>query len=85
MIWQVYGERGYVRAGEGMRFGRKQEDAKGEVGNDVPQIVIPTPVILSGVNSSPKNHAETTMVVTSLAIPAMDIGTTPARLMILII
>lgn len=64
---------------------KRKEDPKGEVVSDVPQIVIPTPVIFSGVNSSPKNHAETMMVVTSFAIPAMDIGTTPARLMILII
>ena len=36
-----------------------------------------------GVSSSPKNHAEIVMVETSLAIPAIDMGTTPARWMIL--
>lgn len=44
-----------------------------------PQTVIATPVIFTGVNSSPKNQAEIVMVETSLAIPAMDIGRTPAR------
>jgi len=36
-----------------------------------------------GVNRSPKNHDEIKMVVTSLAIPAIDIGTTPTRWMML--
>lgn len=45
----------------------------------LPVTVIATPVIFNGVNSSPKTTAETTMVVTSFAIPAMDIGTIPAR------
>lgn len=49
-----------------------------------PAIVIPTPVMFNGVNSSPKTIAETMIVVTSFAMPAMDIGTTPARLMMLI-
>jgi len=45
--------------------------------------VIPTPRIFKGVSSSPNTHAETVIVVTSLKIPAILIGTTPARLMIL--
>ena len=36
-----------------------------------------------GVNRSPKNHDEIKIVVTSLAIPAIDIGTTPTRWMVL--
>lgn len=50
---------------------------------DAPHAVIATPVMLSGVNSSPKNQAEIVIVVTSLAMPAIDIGTTPARWIIL--
>ena len=38
-----------------------------------------TPMTLTGVKMSPKNQAEIDMVVTSLAIPAIDIGTTPTR------
>jgi hypothetical protein len=49
-----------------------------------PTIVMPTPVMFNGVNSSPKTIEETMIVVTSFAIPAMDIGTTPARLMMLV-
>jgi hypothetical protein len=43
----------------------------------VPQTVIATPVIFKGESSSPKNHAEIVMVETSLAMPAIDIGTIP--------
>jgi hypothetical protein len=50
---------------------------------DIPQTVMATPVMFNGVNSSPKNHAEIVMVATSFAIPAIDIGTTPARWMML--
>lgn len=53
-------------------------------GRNSPAIVMPTPVMFNGVNSSPKTIAETRIVVTSFAIPAMDMGTTPARLMMLI-
>ena len=42
-----------------------------------------TPVMLSGVSVSPKSHAEREMVATSFAMPDIDIGTTPARLMML--
>lgn len=56
---------------------------KEAVKTSVPQAVIATPVTLSGVSSSPKSHAETVIVVTSLAIPAIDMGTTPARCMML--
>ncbi len=45
----------------------------------IPQVVMATPVILRGVNSSPKNQAARVIVDTSLAIPAIDIGITPAR------
>lgn len=44
-----------------------------------PQIVMPTPVMLRGVSSSPKTAAEIEIVVTSFAMPAIDIGTMPAR------
>jgi hypothetical protein len=44
-----------------------------------PHMVIPTPRMFSGVSSSPNSQAEIEMVVTSFAIPAMDMGTTPAR------
>lgn len=50
---------------------------------DSPHAVMATPVMFSGVNSSPKNQAAQTIVVTSFAMPAMDIGTTPARWMML--
>lgn len=46
-------------------------------------MVIATPTIFRGVKISPKNQAEMDIVVTSLAIPAMDIGTTPTRWMML--
>jgi len=46
---------------------------------DIPHTVIPTPVMFSGVRSSLKNQAEIVMVVTSFAMPAMDMGTTPVR------
>ena len=42
-----------------------------------------TPVIFSGVRTSPKNQADMVMVETSFAMPAIDMGTTPARCMIL--
>jgi hypothetical protein len=54
---------------------RSQEDA--------PMVVIPTPRIFKDASSSPKTQAETVIVMTSLKIPAILIGTTPARLMIL--
>lgn len=57
--------------------------ARKSSGKNVPQMVIATPVIFSGVSSSPKNHADTEIVDTSFAIPAIDMGTTPARCMIL--
>lgn len=38
-----------------------------------------TPVIFSGVRTSPKNQAAIVIVETSFAIPAIDMGTTPAR------
>jgi hypothetical protein len=47
--------------------------------SDIPLVVIATPTMLSGVKISPKNHAEIEIVVTSFAIPAIDIGTTPTR------
>lgn len=47
-------------------------------------MVIETPVTLSGVSSSPKNHAEALIVVTSFAIPAIDMGTMPARCRMLV-
>jgi hypothetical protein len=47
--------------------------------HDVPHIVMATPVMFKGVSSSPKNQAEIVIVVTSFAMPAIDIGTTPAR------
>ena len=50
---------------------------------NAPQIVTAAPTMFKGVSSSPKNHAEMVMVETSLAMPAMDMGTTPARCMIL--
>ena len=46
-------------------------------------MVMTTPVMFKGVSWSPKNHAETLIVATSFAIPAIDIGTTPARCKIL--
>ena len=39
--------------------------------------------MFKGVNSSPKSKAETLMVATSFAIPAIDMGTAPTRWMIL--
>lgn len=48
-----------------------------------PQMVIATPVMLSGESSSPKTQAEMVIVVTSFAMPAIDMGTTPARRMML--
>jgi hypothetical protein len=42
-----------------------------------------TPMMLSGVSLSWKTTAEIEIVVTSFAIPAIDIGTTPARWMML--
>lgn len=39
--------------------------------------------MLSGVRLSPKIAAEMLIVVTSFAMPAIDMGTTPARWMIL--
>lgn len=50
---------------------------------DLPQIVTATPVMFKGVSTSPKNQAEIVIVETSFAMPAIDIGTTPARWMIL--
>lgn len=44
-----------------------------------PEVAILTPVIFSGVSSSPKTQAEMVMVATSFAIPAIDMGTTPMR------
>jgi hypothetical protein len=35
--------------------------------------------MFKGESWSPKNHADMLIVVTSLAMPAIDIGTTPAR------
>ena len=52
---------------------------------NLPAMVMPTPVMFNGVNSSPKTIAAAAMVVASFAIPAMDIGMTPARFMMLII
>lgn len=45
----------------------------------IPPTVMARPTKFNGVSSSPNNHAATEMVATSFAIPAMDIGTTPAR------
>lgn len=50
---------------------------------DLPQIVTATPVMLRGVSSSPNSKADELMVATSFAIPAIDIGTTPTRCIIL--
>ncbi len=50
---------------------------------DSPQTVIATPVMLRGVSSSPKSKADVLIVATSFAIPAIDIGTTPTRCIIL--
>ena len=52
-------------------------------GLGLPQTVTATPVMFKGVNSSPKSKAETLMVATSFAIPAIDMGTAPTRWMIL--
>ena len=49
------------------------------VARDPPQVVMTTPVIFKGDNSSPKNQADTVIVVTSFAMPAIDMGTTPVR------
>lgn len=51
--------------------------------DDVPEMAILTPVMFKGVSSSPKTQAETVMVATSFAIPAIDMGTTPMRWMML--
>ena len=50
---------------------------------DSPQTVTPTPVMLRGVSSSPNSRADVLIVATSFAIPAIDIGTTPTRCIIL--
>lgn len=50
---------------------------------DSPQTVMTTPMMFSSVSWSPKTQAEMEMVVTSLKIPAIDIGTDPARCMML--
>jgi hypothetical protein len=57
------------------QIGQRDDDDIGHV----PHTVTATPVMLRGVSWSPKNHAETLIVATSLAMPAIDIGTTPAR------
>ena len=46
-------------------------------------MVMPTPVMFNGVNSSPNITAAAPIVVASFATPAIDIGMTPARLMML--
>lgn len=66
----------------GVNLPFKADTAYGE--KNSPARVMPTPVMFNGVNSSPKTIAETAMVVTSFAMPAIDIGTTPARLMMLV-
>lgn len=58
------------------------QDTKEGRGN-APEMAILTPVMFKGVSSSPKTQAETVMVATSFAIPAIDMGTTPMRWMIL--
>jgi hypothetical protein len=50
---------------------------------DAPDTVMTTPTMLRGVSSSPKNQDDMVIVVTSFAIPAIDVGTIPARLMML--
>ena len=50
---------------------------------DSPQTVTATPVMLRGVSSSPKSKADVLIVATSFAIPAIDIGTTPTRCIML--
>lgn len=50
---------------------------------DSPQTVTATPVMLRGESSSPKIKADVLIVATSFAIPAIDIGTTPTRCIIL--
>jgi hypothetical protein len=52
-------------------------------GLGLPQTVTATPVMFRGVNSSPNSKADTLMVATSFAIPAIDMGTAPTRWMIL--
>lgn len=47
-------------------------------------IVIPTPSIFNSLSVSPKTMAERDMVVTSLKIPATDIGTMPVRWIMLL-
>jgi len=43
-----------------------------------------TPTAFNNVSLSPKNHDEIIIVDTSFPMPAIDIGTTPARWMMLI-
>ena len=62
-----------------MKSGTKLEDGDGGKKRNAPHTVSATPVMLSGVSSSPKNHAENEMVATSFAMPAIDIGITPVR------
>jgi hypothetical protein len=50
---------------------------------DSPQTVTATPVMLRGVSLSPKSRADVLIVATSFAIPAIDIGTTPTRCIML--
>jgi hypothetical protein len=59
--------------------GSIKETEKPQTGSNPPQTVIATPRALIQDSLSPKYQEEIRIVETSLAIPTIDIGTTPAR------
>ena len=67
-------ERDAYAIGSGIKVGELQFQGLG-----LPQTVTATPVMFRGVNSSPNIRADTLIVATSFAIPAIDMGTAPTR------